>query len=99
MDHYKVLQVDPGAEPEVIEKAYKALCLKYHPDVVAPEMRAHATERMKRINRAHAVLRDRRSRREYDRTLPCSQTPTAWDQFLEKGLLGMLLDKVTSGDR
>lgn len=99
MDYYKVLQVDSGAEPEVIEKAYKALCLKYHPDVVAPELRADATKRMQRINHAYTVLRDPRSRREYDRTLAYSQSPTAWDQFLEKGLVGMLLDKVASGDR
>jgi len=31
-DLYRVLQVDPSADPEVIEAAYKRLALKYHPD-------------------------------------------------------------------
>ena len=30
---YKVLQVDPEAEDEVIEAAYRRLARKYHPDV------------------------------------------------------------------
>ncbi len=32
-DPYKVLQVDPEAEDEVIEAAYRRLARKYHPDV------------------------------------------------------------------
>ena len=32
-DFYRVLQVDPAAEPEVIRAAYRALARKYHPDV------------------------------------------------------------------
>ncbi len=31
-NHYKVLQVDPSAESEIIAAAYKRLALKYHPD-------------------------------------------------------------------
>ncbi|HUZ87547.1 MAG TPA: DnaJ domain-containing protein, partial [Candidatus Baltobacterales bacterium] len=27
-----MLQVDPSADPEVIEAAYRRLALKYHPD-------------------------------------------------------------------
>ena len=34
-DPYKVLQVDPDAEREVIRAAYRTLALKYHPDVSA----------------------------------------------------------------
>src|SRR3970040_1565977 len=32
-DHYKVLQVDPEAEAEVVQAAYRRLARKYHPDV------------------------------------------------------------------
>ncbi|MDZ4178440.1 MAG: J domain-containing protein [Coriobacteriia bacterium] len=99
MNHYRVLQVDPSAEPEVIERAYKALCLKYHPDVVAPGQRDAATRRMQRINHAYSVLRDKRSRRQYDSALVHPATSSAWDEFLNKGLLGMLLDKVASQQR
>ena len=57
---YKILQVDPEAEFEVIEAAYRRLARKYHPDVSdTPETR----ERMVAINRAWDELRapDRRA--------------------------------------
>lgn len=91
MDHYKVLQVTRDAEPEVIEKAYKALSLKYHPDVVSPARRADAGERMRAINEAHAVLGDPVRRRRYDEALPF-ESPSAWERFLEVGLVGMFAD-------
>ena len=62
-DYYTVLQVDPRAEPEVIQAAYRRLAAKYHPDVdTSPE----ATERMKLMNTAYAVLSDPVKRREFD---------------------------------
>jgi curved DNA-binding protein CbpA len=61
---YKLLQVDPAAEPDVIEAAFRRLARKYHPDVnPAPEARAH----MERIAGAYEVLRDPRQRAAYDR--------------------------------
>jgi hypothetical protein len=52
---YAVLQVDPAAEPEVIESAYRRLARKYHPDV----NRSHeANARMRAINQAYAMLGD-----------------------------------------
>lgn len=54
--YYTILQVDPLAEQEVIEAAYRRLSRKYHPDVnSAPE----AAERMRTINLAHATLSNR----------------------------------------
>lgn len=65
LDCYQVLQVDPKAEPEVIQAAYRRLAAKYHPDVnkTAPE---DAERRMKEINAAYAVLGDLEARAEYD---------------------------------
>lgn len=95
MDHYRTLQVARHAEQEVIEKAYRALSLKYHPDVVDARRRSSATEHMQRINRAYAVLGDPASRAAYDRTLgPDGAGVSAWDTFMNKGLVGMLLEKV-----
>jgi hypothetical protein len=54
-DPYKVLQVDPEAEAEVIEAAYRRLARKYHPDL-APGTEAEA--RMVALNRAWELLRD-----------------------------------------
>ena len=95
LDHYQVLQVSRGAEPEVIERAYRALSLKYHPDVASERRRPDANRRMQRINEAYRVLGDPQRRRAYDATLPSAPDHTAWDTFMDKGLVGMFLDKVT----
>jgi len=63
---YEILQVDPQAEPEVLEAAYRRLARKYHPDVSGS---AAAVERMKELNAAYEVLRDPGRRAEYDRDL------------------------------
>lgn len=93
MDHYRTLQVTREAEPEVIERAYRALSLKHHPDVVASVRRGEATRRMQAINEAYAVLRDPQRRRAYDAGLP-PEGGGGWDRFLEDGLIGLFREKV-----
>jgi curved DNA-binding protein CbpA len=63
-DPYKVLQVDPEADPEVIQAAYRRLAQKYHPDL-APD--GDAAGRMVAINEAWAILREPESRAAFDR--------------------------------
>lgn len=92
MDHYRTLQVTRNADAEVIERAYKALSLKYHPDRAPTAQRAEATRRMQRINDAYSVLREPAKRRAYDAALP-PEGADAWDRFLEHGLLGLFLDR------
>lgn len=96
MDHYRTLQVARDAEPEVIEKAYRALSLKYHPDVVPEKSRDAATRKMQRINEAYRVLRDAESRSRYDRSLvpEAGASGSAWETFMAKGLVGMFLERV-----
>lgn len=63
-DAYKILQVDPEAEDEVIEAAYRRLARKYHPDVASgPDSAA----RMVAINQAWEQLRDPVRRAAVDR--------------------------------
>lgn len=63
---YQVLQVDPLAEQEVVEAAFKRLALKYHPDTSkSPD----ASERMREILEAHNVLTDPGKRERYDRSI------------------------------
>lgn len=92
MDHYRTLKVTRDADPEVVDRAYKALSLKYHPDRAPATQRAAATERMQRINEAYRVLRDPKRRAAYDKTLP-PEGAEAWDVFLERGLLGLFMDR------
>lgn len=63
-DPYRVLQVDPSADPEVIEAAYKRLARKYHPDHNRGDRSAE--EQMKRINEAFRILGKPHLRAEYD---------------------------------
>jgi curved DNA-binding protein CbpA len=75
-DHYRVLQVDPAANPLVIQAAYRVLAQIWHPDVAGDEAE------MKRINAAWEVLGDARRRKQYDieragrHIGPVSATPT-----------------------
>jgi curved DNA-binding protein CbpA len=62
-DYYKVLQVDPAADPEVINAAYRALAKRLHPDHDAAQQHE---DRMAELNRAYAALRDPERRRAYD---------------------------------
>lgn len=89
-DHYATLQVARHADPEVIERAYRALAMKHHPDHAEPAARHGAAERMREINEAYRVLGDPDARRRYDASL--TRPPSAWDRFLSDGLLGLLRD-------
>jgi hypothetical protein len=69
---YQVLQVDPDADPEVIEAAFKRLALKYHPDrSTAPD----AADRMRDLLEAKNILTDARRRRAYDATIGIERKP------------------------
>jgi curved DNA-binding protein CbpA len=62
-NYYKVLQVDPDAEHEVIEAAYRRLAKKYHPDVYKGSDREI---KLRDINVAHDILKNPDTRTEYD---------------------------------
>ncbi len=63
-NYYRILQVDPEAEPEIIEAAYRRLVRMYHPDL---NNSADATTRMQDINAAYDILGDPTRRAQYDR--------------------------------
>ena len=60
VDHYRTLQVDPAADPEVVQAAYRVLARKLHPDLTGDE------SGMKRLNRAWDVVRDAEKRAAFD---------------------------------
>jgi curved DNA-binding protein CbpA len=61
VDFYRVLQVDPSADSEVVQAAYRVLARKLHPDLFGDEAG------MKSLNAAWEVLRDAKRRERYDR--------------------------------
>jgi len=64
VDAYKVLQVDPEAEDEVIQAAYRRLARKYHPDLTTGD---EAAARMAAINAAWELVGKPAARAAYDR--------------------------------
>ena len=64
-DLYKVLNVDSGADAEVIRAAYRALARRDHPDVSADPA---AASKMTELNAAFEVLGDAERRADYDRS-------------------------------
>jgi curved DNA-binding protein CbpA len=60
-DYYRILQVDPLSEPDVIEAAYKRLVWKYHPDGLEPDAAKTAL-----LNEAYETLRSPTKRAQYD---------------------------------
>ena len=62
-NYYEILEVDKNASEEVIEKAYKTLAKKYHPDL---QNNSNCQDKMRQINEAYEILSNDFKRREYD---------------------------------
>lgn len=69
--HYEILGVEPGAGFEEIQRAYRLLALRHHPDV-APDTDPST---MAAINGAWAVLSDPVRRHNYDFALGQPEAP------------------------
>lgn len=63
---YEILEVSENASPEIIEKAYKTLAKKYHPDLQEESNKKSSEIIMKKINEAYEVLGDEEKRNNYD---------------------------------
>lgn len=66
---YEILEVSENASNEVIEKAYKVLVKKYHPDLQSPENKKEAETKIKEINEAYEILSNEQKKKEYDESL------------------------------
>jgi hypothetical protein len=64
--YYQVLQVDPLADPEVVDAAFRRLAIKYHPDTSSDPGSA---AKMRELLTAREILSDPARRAAYDRWL------------------------------
>ena len=64
--YYEILEVSENASQEVIEKAYKALAKKYHPDSWPRDKIFYAESKFKEITEAYETLSNENLRKDYD---------------------------------
>ncbi|MGI5405412.1 DnaJ C-terminal domain-containing protein [Streptomyces chartreusis] len=82
-DFYEVLGVARTADPDEIQRAYRTLARKYHPDV---NKDPQAEERFKEINEAFSVLSDPDQRARYDRFgEDFRKVPEDWEERVAAG--------------
>lgn len=68
-NYYEILQISPNASPEIIEKAYKTLAKKYHPDMQQNVNKQVAENLMKELNEAYETLSNPQKKEIYDQSL------------------------------
>ena len=89
-DYYGVLGVDKDASQVEIDRQYKREAAKHHPD------RGGNEERMKSLNEAYGVLKDKNLRSSYDagrrpRVTPRGFTPVVTPTARDVGAMGQCL--------
>lgn len=76
-DYYKTLGVERDASQKDIQRAFRRLARKHHPDVNPGDKQAE--DRFKQVNEAYEVLRDPEKRRKYE------QLGTHWRDWQQRG--------------
>lgn len=61
-DYYEVLQLSPNADQETIDRVYRALAKRYHPD----NRDTGNAEKFRQVVEAHRILSDTEKRAAYD---------------------------------
>lgn len=79
--YYEELEVSQNASKEVIEKAYKVLAKKYHPDTTEESDKKAAEEKFKRISEAYEILSNDEKRKSYDLELEQSNPSISYEDY------------------
>ena len=64
VDYYEALQVSDGAEPEAVNRVYRMLAQRYHPD----NLETGNDSRFREITEAYHILSNPEKRAQYDAT-------------------------------
>lgn len=80
-NYYDELEVNKNASKEVIEKVYKILAKKYHPDMNQGDAKQEAEEKFKKISEAYEVLSNEEKRKKYDLELETSSPNISLDDY------------------
>jgi curved DNA-binding protein len=87
-DYYEILGIKRGAAQGEVQRAYRKLARKYHPDV---NKAADAEEKFKELSEAYEVLKDPEKRKMYDQLGPNWKSgqdfrpPPGWDARFDFG--------------
>ena len=90
-NYYEILEVDRNASPEIIDKAYKTLAKKYHPDLQDEFHKKEAEETFKIINEAYETLSNPEQRALYDQKI--ENTVISQDKYDEMYQQNQVLKK------
>jgi curved DNA-binding protein CbpA len=85
VNYYDLLQINPRAEIETIERVYRILASRYHPD----NQQTGDVERFRLLSEAYQTLRDPLKRKEYDRqfeTNPAGPLPIFLGKEFTEGI-------------
>ena len=83
-DYYQILEIGRDATAPEIKRAFRRLAKRYHPDK-NPEQTAFAEQMFREICRAYNLLRDKKQKSDYDRTLQTiERQQKAREAYLEK---------------
>jgi molecular chaperone DnaJ len=84
--YYKTLGVNENASQEEIKKAYRALCMKWHPDrwaTATEEEKKKAEDEFKKVAEAYDTLGDEEKKRQYDSGFGGGEDDGDFDPFAE----------------
>lgn len=82
-NYYDELEVSKTASKEVIEKVYRVLAKKYHPDTTTEANKKLAEEKFKVISEAYETLSNDEKRKKYDLELEQANPIISYEDYME----------------
>ena len=81
-NYYDELEISKNASKEVIERVYKVLAKKYHPDTTQEPDKHAAEEKFKVISEAYEILSNEEKRKKYDLELEQENPSISYDDYI-----------------